>query len=154
MSLRKRMPRRPRVSFVPDELSAAARELWPQRDAMPTPQAVAAILDATRSEPALRLELLSWLRRTAVPRGQELHSFVGMLIAIVAIGVSVTAANPIVSITVVIASLAGLFWLLALSTDVLIDLSERSRHSTAWLGAVEDAIDAERSRSRRWRRQR
>jgi hypothetical protein len=121
---------------------------------MPTPQTVATILDATRSEPALRLEMLSWLRRTAVPRGQELHSFVGMLIAIVAIGVSITAANPLVTIAVIALSLVGLFWLLALSTDVLIDLSERSRHSTAWLGALEDAIDAEQARSWRWRRRR
>jgi hypothetical protein len=121
---------------------------------MPTPQTVATIIDATRSEPALRLELLSWLRRTAVPRGQELHSFVGMLIAIVAIAISVTAANPLVTIAVVALSLVGLFWLLALSTDVLIDLSERSRHSTAWLSAIEDAINAEQARKSRWRRRR
>jgi hypothetical protein len=153
VSFRDRFRRRPLVPFMPEELSRAAAQLWPGREEMPTPGSVANIIAATRADPALRLEMVSWLRRTAVPRGQELHSFVGMLIAIVTLGFAATVVNAVVAIGLTVLALIGLFWLVALSTNALIELSERSSHATAWLGAVEDAIAVEaRQRHPWWRR--
>jgi hypothetical protein len=121
---------------------------------MPTPESVEAIIAATREDAALRLEIVSWLRRTSVPRGQELHSFVGLLVAIVAVGTAAAVPSPLVALGVTVLSLIGFFWMAAVSTDALVELGERSRHATAWLGAVEDAITSEAIRRRAWWRRR
>jgi len=116
---------------------------------MPTPESVAAILGATKKDPGLRLELLSWFRRTAVPRGQELHSFIGMLIAIVAVAISAAVSNPLVGLGIAGFCLLS-FWFAVASTDFLINLGERNRHATAWQAALEDAIAAEAAARRPW----
>lgn len=154
VSVRSPFQRKSRIPFVPIELSREATQLWPGRKDMPTPESIATILKATEENPALRLEILSWLRRTAVARGQELHSYVGMLIAIIAISVSVSAEFPPVAIILMLLALVALYWASVMSTAVIVELGERSRHAAVWLAALEDAIRTEPQRRRWWKRSR
>jgi len=57
-----------------------------------------------------------------------------MLIAIVTFGLAATVVNPVVAVVLAVLTFVALFWLAAVSTDALFELSERSRHATAWLG--------------------
>ena len=139
------------VPFIPEELSCDARDLWPRREDMPTPEAVSMILRKTAKNPVVRLEIISWLRRNAVSRGEELLGVVATLIAIVAVAITATSAFPPV-VAVVVPGILALAFLLLLgkAADLVADLGERSRHATAWLGAIEDAVALERQGKQRW----
>ena len=139
------------MPFVPEELSDAARALWPDREAMPSPESVKNLVQETRKDPALRLEVLSWLRRTAVPRGPELFGLFGGLMAVVALVFSLTDVAPVIAISIAVLVGVGMLWLLVKSAGAVLHLGERSRHATAWLRAFEDALLKE-SKWSHWRR--
>jgi Flp pilus assembly protein TadB len=126
------------VSWVPDDLSEETKRLWPDLTANPTSLAVKRFQRSTKRYPAVRLEILSGLRRYSESSSGLMLSLAAFFVSFGALILAMYgAATPgFVFITVPVALLA--FLVLILFVQGAVDLENRRKAAIVWLLALED----------------
>lgn len=130
----------PSWAMPPDSLPADALDLWPDVSRWPTPTTISDLISARETRPADFQSVVNGLRWHSASDLTSAWSLLTAWLAVVAILLA-ALAEPfgVWALWTSIALAAGFTFMLARIGAMAVDHTDRKRHASLWLAAVEDA---------------